>query len=200
MSNGIRLIAGLGNPGPSYENTRHNAGAWFVQALAKEAGVSFKSEPRFKGHHVMTRSAESNCELHLLLPSTFMNLSGQSISALARYYAISPAEMLVVHDDIDLPIGDIRLKFNGGHGGHNGLRDIISHLGSADFHRLRIGVNHPGHRDDVSDYVLSSPSKQERAAIFTAFQKALSIVPTLQNGGFHAAMKTLNTKTNNDHD
>jgi len=198
VSTGIRLIAGLGNPGPSYENTRHNAGAWFVQALAEGTGVSFKQESRFKGLHAVLRDDPTVPELHLLIPSTFMNLSGQSVSALARYYEISPDSILVAHDDIDLATGDIRLKFDGGHGGHNGLRDIISHLGTAGFHRLRIGVDHPGHRDDVTDYVLSAPGKQARATINAALQKAEAILPALLKGQFHKATQTLNTKENNE--
>ena len=194
MSSGIRLIAGLGNPGPAYENTRHNAGAWFTTGLAEQAGASLKQDSRFHGQHAILRSESGQHELHLLIPSTFMNLSGQSVAALARYYDIPAESILVAHDDIDLATGDIRLKYDGGHGGHNGLKDIIRHLGTPGFHRLRIGVAHPGHRDDVADHVLATPSKPERAAIQTALQEAETVLPALLAGKFQQATKALNTK------
>lgn len=199
MSAGIKAIVGLGNPGSSYANTRHNAGAWFTEALAAQAGVSFKVNTRFKGRHAVMQSADETgkcTELHLLIPTTFMNLSGQSVGALARYYAISPQQILVAHDDIDLQTGDIRLKFDGGHGGHNGLKDIIACLGTTGFHRLRIGVSHPGHRDDVTDYVLGTPSKTERGLIDAALQKADTVMPALVSGQFQQAAMRLHTKEN----
>ena len=194
MSAGIRLIAGLGNPGPAYVNTRHNAGAWFVMRIADQAGVSLGETARFKGQHAILRNESYSHELHLLIPSTFMNLSGQSVAALARYYDIPAKCILVAHDDIDLETGDIRLKMDGGHGGHNGLRDIMSHLGSAGFHRLRIGVAHPGHRNDVTGHVLSAPSRTERAIIDEAMQRAEHILPDLLAGKFQQATQTLHTR------
>lgn len=194
MSAGIRLIAGLGNPGPAYENTRHNAGAWFVTGIASQAEVSLRETSRFKGQHAILRCESSEHELHLLIPSTFMNLSGQSVAALARYYDIPPKSILVAHDDIDLEAGDIRLKLDGGHGGHNGLRDIISHLGSAAFHRLRIGVAHPGHRNEVADHVLSAPSRTDRALIDKAMENAEAVLPALLAGKFQQATQTLHTR------
>lgn len=182
---------GLGNPGPEYENTRHNAGVWLVDAL--KGDLPLKQSSRFHGRHGIL-SASKDHDIHLLVPSTFMNHSGQSVAAVSRYYDIPADAILVAHDDIDLPVGDIRLKHDGGHGGHNGLRDIIQHLGSHAFWRLRMGVSHPGHRDDVTDHVLSTPSKQDRLQIDQAIQNFVTLVPSLLAGKFQQVMQVLHTK------
>ena len=189
MSSGIRLIVGLGNPGADYEQTRHNAGAWFVSDIAP---IALRQTSKFHGQHAIVNLHSHEC--HLLIPSTFMNLSGQSVSALASYYKIPPEEILVAHDEIDLPAGDVRLKFDGGHGGHNGLRDIIRHLNTHRFYRLRIGVGHPGHSHEVVDYVLKPPKKSEREDINAALQEAETILPEILNGQFQKAMHALHTK------
>lgn len=192
MSSGILLIVGLGNPGPDYEDTRHNAGAWFVSKLAESIHLSLRNNIKFHGLHGTAKLHDHDC--HFLIPTTFMNLSGQSVSALANYYKIPPHAILIAHDEIDLAVGDIRLKMDGGHGGHNGLRDIISHLGTNKFHRLRIGVGHPGNSDDVVDYVLTRPRKSEREQIDTALQDATHILPHLLDGHFQKAMQELHTR------
>lgn len=172
----IKLIAGLGNPGKAYEATRHNAGAWFVQALASSFGVSFNLEPKFQGR--LARVQQKDLDLKLLLPMTFMNLSGQSVRALANFYKILPAEILIIHDEIDLNPGTLKLKLGGGDGGQRGVRSIIADLGTQDFWRLRLGVGHPGHdsnyKDLVADYVLHAPSKQEYLEIHEKINSALS--------------------------
>lgn len=192
MSSGIQLIVGLGNPGPDYEQTRHNAGAWFVSELADNQHVTLRPVSKFHGLHGTIHL--HGHDIHLLIPSTFMNLSGQSVGALANYYKIPPHAILVAHDEIDLPVGDIRLKYDGGHGGHNGLRDIISHLNSNQFYRLRIGVGHPGNSKEVINYVLKPPKKTEREEIDAALQSAQSILPDLLNGHFQKAMQQLHTR------
>ncbi len=192
MSSGIQLIVGLGNPGADYENTRHNAGAWFVSDLAKTSHTTLRPATQFHGLHGVTKL--HGRDIHLLIPTTFMNLSGQSVSALARYYKIPPEAILIAHDEIDLPTAEIRLKFDGGHGGHNGLRDIISHLNSNKFYRLRIGVGHPGNSKEVIDYVLKPPKKSEREAIDHAFHEVEPILPNLVDGHFQKAMHQLHTK------
>ena len=166
----MKLIVGLGNPGKEYESTRHNAGAWFVRALAFYFGVNFSWEPKFQGE--MARVQKDGRDFRLLIPSTFMNLSGQSIQAVATFYKIFPNEILVIHDEIDLPVGQVKLKFAGGDGGQRGVRSTISHIG-LEFWRLRIGVGHPGHKDQVSDYVLHAPSKAEQVLIEQSLEKAL---------------------------
>ena len=192
MSSGIQLIVGLGNPGADYEDTRHNAGAWFVLELARASGISLRYNAKFHGLHSTVRSHGQDC--HLLIPTTFMNLSGQSVNAVAAYYKISPESILVAHDEIDLPVADIRLKFDGGHGGHNGLRDIIQHLHTNKFHRLRIGVGHPGQSKDVTHYVLKPPGKSEQVEIDHALQKAQSVLPDLLTGHFQKATQKLHTR------
>ncbi len=194
MSAGIQLIVGLGNPGAEYEDTRHNAGAWFVFDLARSAHATLRHVGKFHALHCTVQLHDHEC--HLLIPTTFMNLSGQSVNAVANYYKIPADAILVAHDEVDLPVGDIRLKFDGGHGGHNGLRDIISHLHTNKFHRLRIGVGHPGVSKEVADYVLKPPKKSEREEIDTALQAAQSIVPYLLKGQFQKAMHELHTTKN----
>lgn len=188
---GIQLIVGLANPGAEYERTRHNAGAWFVTALADKAQAVLRSATPFQGMHCLTRLYGHDC--HLFIPTTFMNHSGQAVKALASYYKIPPEAILIIHDEIDLPVGDVRLKFEGGHGGHNGLRDVIQHLGTHQFYRLRIGVGHPGNSKEVIDYVLKLPTKAERALIDAALQEADKIVPLVLAGEYQKAMHQLHT-------
>ena len=188
----IRLIVGLGNPGSEYEATRHNAGFWFVERLAQRHNQPFKVETR---HHGMAcRLLLHGHECRLLKPATYMNRSGQAVSSLASYYRISPGEILVAHDELDLPPGEIRLKQGGGHAGHNGLRDIISALGSRDFYRLRIGIDHPGHRDDVVNYVLGRPSQIDRSAIDEAIERGLETTGEIISGELQRAMNRLHAK------
>ena len=188
----LRLIVGLGNPGPEYAETRHNAGFWFCERLARELGTSFARESRYHGFVAKARVA--GADLWLLMPQTFMNRSGQAVQALAHFYRIEPAEMLVVHDELDIPPGQMRLKFGGGLGGHNGLKDITGHLGTQDYWRLRVGIGHPGDRNDVINYVLKPPRREEREEIDAALDRALLAWPTLAKGEFNAATQKINTK------
>lgn len=186
----IKLIVGLQNPGACYQHTRHNAGGWFVDALAKQGGFVFKSDKKMQGELTDCRVSNATCKL--LLPLTFMNHSGAPVRAFCQFYRIEPNEILVAHDELDLDAGRIKLKTGGGHGGHNGLRDIISQLGHADFHRLRIGVGHPGHKELVLDYVLGKPSQHERVLIADAISRGVAVIPTLLNGNVANAMNILN--------
>lgn len=186
------LIVGLGNPGAEYENTRHNAGAWFVNELAQQAHTKLRPAIKFHGLHSTAKIDGHDC--HLLIPTTFMNLSGQAVQAVANFYKIPPEKILVAHDEIDLPIGEIKLKLDGGHGGHNGLRDIISHLNSNKFYRLRIGVGHPGNSKLVHDYVLHPPKKSERELIDNALRDAERVMPLMLSGECQKAMMELHTK------
>lgn len=188
---GIRLIAGLGNPGARYQPTRHNAGFWFVDALAREQGAQFKTSARYHGE-LCELSGGQGCML--IKPDTFMNRSGQAVAALAGFVKIPAARILVVHDELDLPPGTVRLKRGGGHGGHNGLRSITDSLGTGEFVRLRIGIGHPGHRDLVTDYVLGKPSPEDRTAIEDAIAAALAVVPQLLAGEFERAMHELHSQ------
>ncbi len=192
MSARLRLVVGLGNPGPEYSETRHNAGFWFCERLAVRLGATFAREARFHGLVAKCRCASA--EVLLLMPQTFMNRSGQSVRALAHFYRIQSAEILVVHDELDLPPGQTRLKFGGGLGGHNGLKDITSHLGTQDYWRLRVGIGHPGDRNEVIGYVLKPPRKEEAEAIEAALERALDAWPLLAQGDFNAAMQKLNTR------
>lgn len=187
----IRLIVGLGNPGREYETTRHNAGYWWVDELARLQNLSFKNEPKF--HGLMARGLLHDHEMLLLKPQTFMNVSGRSVGALAQFYKIAPAEILVVHDELDLPPGVARLKLGGGHGGHNGLKDIIAHLGTKDFWRLRLGIGHPGERSEVSNFVLHDPRREERELIDAAMQRALDVAHLVIEGKTEAAMLKLHS-------
>lgn len=187
----IRLIVGLGNPGREYESTRHNAGFWWVDEFARKNQIAFKSENKF--HALAARSMLHGHELHLLKPQTFMNVSGRSVGALAQFYKIEPAQILVVHDELDLPPGSAKLKLGGGHGGHNGLKDIIAHLDTRDFWRLRIGVGHPGDRAEVVNYVLNAPRKEEQALIEDALQRAQEVAPLIVEGKLEAAMLKLHS-------
>jgi len=188
----IRLIAGLGNPGAKYTETRHNAGFWFVDALARQHGARFLAEKRFHGE--VAKVDIGGNAIWLLKPATFMNRSGQSLRSLADFYRLQAENILVVHDEIDLDAGTARLKSGGGHGGHNGLRDIIAQLGGRDFHRLRIGVGHPGDRNQVVDYVLHRPGSDESRMIDHAITNALRVMPKVAAGEWEKAMHELHTR------
>jgi PTH1 family peptidyl-tRNA hydrolase len=185
----IQLIVGLGNPGPEYKNSRHNAGVWFVEMLAEQHATKFHDEPKFHGRIARIRFLDHDC--WLLVPTTYMNRSGLSVKAMANFYKIPAEAILVVHDELDFPSGIIRFKQEGGHGGHNGLRDIIQHLQSKVFHRLRIGIGHPGHRDQVLDYVLKSPTRQEYQQIVTAIADAEMILSDYLVGDRQKAIREL---------
>lgn len=185
----IRLIVGLGNPGAQYLATRHNVGAWFIDLLARAEGLPLKPERKFFGQAGRLTTFSEPC--WLLFPTTFMNDSGKAVAALANFYKIPPESILVAHDELDFPVGDVKLKVGGGHGGHNGLRDIINHLGTKDFMRLRIGIDHPGHRDRVTPYVLGVPSKGDQTKILTSIEDATGCVADLINGDIEAAFRYL---------
>jgi len=187
----IKIIVGLGNPGPEHVLTRHNAGFWFVDALAARHGGRFRSHTKFQGE--ICRLNLDGGEVTLLKPSTYMNRSGLAIRALSDYLKVAPAETLVVHDELDLPVGDIRFKLGGGHGGHNGLRDTITHIG-ADFWRLRIGIGHPGDKSQVIDYVLHRASKDEEEQIIASVAEALDALPVFLEQGAEKAMNGLHTR------
>ncbi|HEU0189200.1 MAG TPA: aminoacyl-tRNA hydrolase [Gallionella sp.] len=187
----IRLIVGLGNPGREYESTRHNAGFWWVDELARLHKLSFRSETKF--HGLTARGQLHGHEVLLLKPQTFMNVSGRAVVALALFYKIVPAEILVVHDELALPPGVARLKLGGGHGGHNGLKDIIAHLGTRDFWRLRFGIGHPGEGADVANFVLNDPRREERELIDEAMQKAQNVAHLVIEGKTEAAMLKLHS-------
>ncbi|MGB7182379.1 MAG: aminoacyl-tRNA hydrolase [Burkholderiaceae bacterium] len=191
---GIKLIAGLGNIGSQYEQTRHNAGFWFADLLALRYSGEFSRETRFNGD--ATRVSINGRQVWLLKPSTLMNLSGQAVAGLANFYKIDPEEILVVHDELDLLPGQAKLKLGGGVAGHNGLKDIRARCGSADFWRLRIGIGHPrelGLRQQVADFVLRPPSTEHRQDIEQAMDSALDAITELTSGEFEAAMLRLHT-------
>ncbi|HTH93825.1 MAG TPA: aminoacyl-tRNA hydrolase [Rhodocyclaceae bacterium] len=190
MTQTLRLIVGLGNPGAEYTKTRHNAGFWFCERLAREFSVPLNHENRFHGIAGNARAQG----IWILLPQTFMNRSGLAVRALAQFHKIAPAEILVVHDELDIPPGQLRLKFGGGSGGHNGLKDITSHLGSPDYWRLRVGIGHPGDRNEVVNFVLKPPRREEQVQIDTALDRALLAWPKLQQADFAAAMQLLNSR------
>ncbi len=186
----IRLIVGLGNPGPQYEATRHNAGAMFVAAVAREYHAELQIEKRFFGF--VARTSIASQDVRLLIPTTYMNRSGQAIAALATFYKIKPDEILLAHDELDLEPGIARLKQGGGHGGHNGLRDTISALANnAGFARLRLGIGHPGSSDQVTAYVLSKAPATEQSAIEAAIHESLKVLPMVTTGDLAGAMNQL---------
>jgi peptidyl-tRNA hydrolase, PTH1 family len=187
----IRLIVGLGNPGAEYESTRHNAGFWWVDEFARKHGIQFRDESKFHGQ--VARVQTHGRDTWLLKPQTFMNASGRAVAALALFYKILPDEILVVHDELDLPPGSAKLKLGGGHGGHNGLKDIIAHLSTRDFWRLRIGIGHPGERSEVVNYVLKPPRKEEQPLIDEALQRAQDVAPLIAEGKLQAAMLKLHS-------
>ena len=188
---GLRLIVGLGNPGPEHARTRHNAGFRFVDTLAEKEGVRFGLENKLFGETAKIHIGGE--AIWLLKPSTFMNLSGKSVTAALRYWKIEPEEALLAHDELDLAPGTARLKFDGGHGGQNGLRDTMQLLGHGKFHRLRIGIGHPGHKDKVTPWVLGRPSLADDALIGRAIDDALAALPLAVAGDFNEAMKRLHT-------
>ncbi|MDY0136198.1 MAG: aminoacyl-tRNA hydrolase [Thiomicrospira sp.] len=191
----VELIVGLGNPGAQYEQTRHNAGFWFVEEIARQQGAVFRPEPKFFGD--VTKINWQGQQAWLLKPTTFMNRSGQSIQALAKFYRLTPDQILVAHDELDLPVGAARLKTGGGHGGHNGLRDTIAALSTPQFHRLRLGIDHPGDRHQVVNYVLHSPAKAEREALDAAIDQAARVLIDILRGDFAKAMNQLNRRAAN---
>ncbi len=188
----LKVIVGLGNPGPKYSETRHNAGFWFIEQVARKYSAAFRADKKFHGD-VAKISLEGK-EIWLLKPATFMNRSGLAVQSLMSFYRINADQLLVAHDEIDLPPGTAKLKTGGGHGGHNGLRDIISQLGTKDFHRLRIGVGHPGSKDQVVDYVLHNASRDDRILIDRDIDDAVAVMPELASGNMERAMHVLHSK------
>jgi PTH1 family peptidyl-tRNA hydrolase len=188
---GISVIVGLGNPGDKYAATRHNVGYWLLEQLAADAGAPLNTEKKVLGDVAQTAIAHNN--VRLLRPSTYMNESGQSVRRMLDFYKLQPEQLLVIHDELDLPPGTIRLKKSGGHGGHNGLRDIISHCGN-DFMRLRIGIGHPGHKSQVTGFVLKQPGSKERDLIIGALPNAQRAVEILLQDGPEKAMHFLHSE------
>lgn len=188
----LKAIVGLGNPGAEYERTRHNAGFWFVDDVAAAYRASFRVESKFLGETARVR-VEGH-DVLLLKPATFMNRSGQSAQALASFYKLEPGDLLIAHDELDLPAGTARLKISGGHGGHNGLRSVHQHLGEH-YRRLRIGIGHPGHKDQVLHYVLGRPSAADEKLIRDSLAAALDALPVWLGQSWDKAVQRLNTKT-----
>lgn len=185
MDTGIKLVIGIGNPGTIYAKTRHNVGVWFVDMLAKKYAATFHKERKFLGE------LAKESLIWLLKPSTFMNDSGQSVSAVVRFYKVKPDNILIAHDELDFPVGTVRLKRDGGHGGHNGLRSIMQHLGMSDFYRLRIGIGHPGDRVKVTSFVLSAPTSDEAISIQRVLKQVVSVIPCLLEGDMERFMREL---------
>jgi PTH1 family peptidyl-tRNA hydrolase len=196
----VKLVVGLGNPGRKYQATRHNAGFWWVERLALAARVAFRHEARFHGE--VSWLAAPGGEIGLLKPDTYMNRSGQAVVAFAGFYKLDPAEVLIVHDELDLPAGIARLKKGGGTSGHNGLNDVAAQWGTKDFWRLRLGIGHPrdqaASEQEVLDYVLHKPDAADRAAIDDAISRSLEIWPLVADGRFEAAMLKLHTRAGAD--
>lgn len=191
----IRLVVGLGNPGPEYATTRHNAGVWYIEQLCAKYQVNLKYESSFKAHlGKLLLPSISDSPIWLMVPGTYMNLSGQPVQAVQQFYKITPKETLVIHDELDLPPGETRLKLEGGDGGHNGLKSLIQHMQTKQFYRLRIGIGHPGNRDRVADYVLSRPNKSDEASIQDSIAYALPEFEKIIGGQIDKAMQVLHTK------
>ncbi len=188
----LKLLVGLGNPGPQYAGTRHNAGFWWLDAVARKLGVQLVAERRFSALAARVNTEEG--ALWLLAPQTFMNLSGRAVAGLAHFYKITPQDILVAHDELDLPPGQARLKRGGSHAGHNGLRDIHAQLGSSDYWRLRFGIGHPGQRDAVVGWVLHAPPADERIAIEHAIDRSIAALPDLLADRMERAMQGIHTK------
>ncbi|BBB23371.1 peptidyl-tRNA hydrolase, PTH1 family [Abyssogena phaseoliformis symbiont OG214] len=188
----IKLVVGLGNPGKDCQSHRHNVGFWFCETLAHLYTGNFKKEAKFFGEVAQINISGHN--IRLLKPTSFMNCSGQSIQGIANFYQINTNEILVVHDELDINPGIAKIKSNGGHGGHNGLRDTIKALGTKAFHRLRVGIGHPGDKSQVASFVLHAPSKNELEKIQTALSDSLQVIEDIIKGNFDKAMKTLHTK------
>lgn len=191
----IKLLVGLGNPGDKYAATRHNAGFWWVDLIASQTNSTLSTDAKMFG---LTGKLNPSQNKWLLKPSTFMNASGKAVAALANYYKISPAEILVIHDELDLLPGTAKLKFGGGHGGHNGLKDINSALGTPKYWRLRLGIGHPGDRNQVVNFVLNAPSKKEMMLIEESMESSAQILPELLTGDFEKAMLKLHSKPQNE--
>ena len=189
----IKLFVGLGNPGPEYEATRHNAGFWWIDALSRDLKAPLAFDKSYFGQ--VARTTVHGQTIWLLTPQTFMNLSGKSVAALARFFKIKPEEILVVHDELDIVPGQVKLKFGGSHAGHNGLRDIHAQLGTADYWRLRLGVGHPGIREEVINWVLKKPSQEHRVAIEDCITRTLKAVPALLAGEMEKATMLIHTST-----
>ena len=187
----LRIIVGLGNPGPEHQVTRHNAGFWFVDVLAQRHGVEFRDYRKFSGE--TARISISGQDIVLLKPTTYMNRSGLSVRQLSEFYKIAPDEILVAHDELDLPVGSVRLKHGGGHGGHNGLRDTIAHIGDS-FWRLRLGIGHPGNKTEVIDYVLTRAPRAEEEQILDAVNSAADCIPLILEQGAERAMTKLHNR------
>jgi PTH1 family peptidyl-tRNA hydrolase len=187
----LRIIVGLGNPGPEHQVTRHNAGFWFVDVLAQRHGVEFRDYRKFSGE--TARISVSGQDIVLLKPTTYMNRSGLSVRQLSEFYKIAPDEVLVAHDELDLPVGSARLKHGGGHGGHNGLRDTIAHIGDS-FWRLRLGIGHPGNKTEVIDYVLTRAPRAEEELILDAVSNAADCIPLILEQGAERAMTKLHNR------
>ncbi|WP_026361778.1 aminoacyl-tRNA hydrolase [Methylotenera sp. 1P/1] len=188
---GIRLFVGLGNPGEKYVATRHNAGFWWIDLISQQTNSPLKLDAKMFGE---TSKMSGQADTWLLKPNTFMNASGKAVAAIANYYKIKPAEILVIHDELDLPVGTSKLKLGGGHGGHNGLRDIHAALGTPDYWRLRVGIGHPGDRNEVVNFVLKPPLKAEQTAIDESLYQSSKLLTLLLAGQFEQAMLTLHTK------
>jgi len=187
----IKLFVGLGNPGTEYEATRHNAGFWWVDALARELKLSLVADRSY--HGLLARGNVNGQTVWLLEPQTYMNLSGKSVGALVRFFKIAPQDILVVHDELDVPPGQAKLKFGGGHGGHNGLRDIHAQLGTGDYWRLRLGIGHPGDKNEVADWVLKKPAPADREAIEGCVARTLKAAPELLAGDMPKATLVVHT-------
>lgn len=187
----IELIIGLRNPGSNYHSTRHNAGEWFTQALVSHSDGQFKSDKKLQG--ALAQCQWQGHNFKVFMPDTFMNHSGRAVRAVAQFFKIPVENMLIVHDELDLDPGRVKLKTGGGHGGHNGLRDIFTQMGAKNFHRLRIGIGHPGHKDLVTSFVLGKPNIQDKQMIQDAIDRALVSIPTLLDKGMAAAMNQLNS-------
>ena len=194
MPSAFKLIVGLGNPGPEHSETRHNAGFWFVDSLAAKYSLSFRSESKFNAEICRIQTAEIDC--WLCKPMMFMNRSGFSVQAMTNFYKISVEEVLVAHDELDLDPGVARLKKAGGHGGHNGLRDIIAQMGDKSFTRLRLGIGHPGNQDKVTSYVLGRPAQADRQLIEIAIKEAVDVMPLVFAGNEQKAMNVLHQNNN----
>lgn len=189
----IQLIVGLGNPGPEYDQTRHNAGALFVERVAAQMGVALSADKKYFG--LTGKFSHQGRDVRLLIPTTYMNRSGQAVAALANFFRIAPDAILVAHDELDMPPGVAKLKQGGGHGGHNGLRDIIAQLGNQNnFHRLRLGIGHPGHSSQVSGYVLGRAPRSEQDLLDASIDFALGVLPDVLAGNMTKAMQTLHSQ------
>lgn len=191
MKKAIKLFVGLGNPGDKYITTRHNAGFWWIDLIAAQTSSALTIDAKMFG---IVGKLNPHSDKWLLKPNTYMNASGKAVAALANYYKIMPEEILVIHDELDLPAGQSKLKFGGGHGGHNGLRDIHAALGTSNYWRLRIGIGHPGDKHEVVNYVLKAPSKAEQDAIDESLMQSSQVLNEILSGAFEAAMLKLHTK------